>query len=45
MKKRNDGQVSLAAESDEEVYEALKALCTRVSSSEMSTGIGLWLVT
>ena len=29
MKKRNDGQVSLAAESDEDIYKALKALCTR----------------
>ena len=29
MKKGNDGQVSLAAESDEDIYKALKALCTR----------------
>ena len=29
MKKRNDGQVSLAAESDEDIYKALKPLCTR----------------
>ncbi len=27
MKKRNDGQVSLASESDEDVYKALKGLC------------------
>lgn len=29
MKKRNDGQVSLAAESDEDIYKSLKALCAR----------------
>ena len=29
MKKRNDGQVSLAAESDEDIYKALKALCMK----------------
>ena len=29
MKKRNDGQVSLAAESVEDIYKSLKALCVR----------------
>ena len=29
MKKRNDGQVSLAAETNEDDYKSLKALCAR----------------
>ena len=29
MKKRNDGQVSLATKSDEDIYKSLKALCIR----------------
>ena len=29
MKKRNDGQVSLASEIDEDIYKSVKRLCTK----------------